>query len=132
LLIIDELGVVDNAASLVVVMYVRKIVETVTVDEIFYDEKHPYTWGLLGSMPKLHAETEELHSIPGTPPDLKDPPKGCPFAARCSYAMKACKNTMPVYTENSPTHNASCWRQDEREPKVEPPDDVLAGGAKQS
>lgn len=131
-LITHDLGVVANAASRVAVMYGGKIVETGSVDEIFYDAKHPYTWGLLGSMPKLHADSEELHSIPGTPPDLKDPPKGCPFAARCPYAMKVCENHMPDYTANSSTHKAACWLQDERAPKVEPPEDVLAGGAEQS
>src|SRR5699024_1261241 len=99
-LITHDLGVVANAASRVAVMYGGKIVEKGTVDEIFYDAKHPYTWGLLGSMPKIHAENEELQSIPGSPPDLKDPPKGCPFAARCPYAMKVCEEHMPDYTDN--------------------------------
>lgn len=127
-LITHDLGVVANAASRVAVMYGGKIVETGTVDEVFYGAKHPYTWGLLGSMPKLHAENETLQSIPGSPPDLKDPPKGCPFTARCPFAMKVCENRMPDYTENSSTHKTACWLQDERAPEVEPPENVLAGG----
>src|SRR5690625_875298 len=82
ILITHDLGVVANAADRVAVMYGGKIVETGTVDELFYEPKHPYTWGLLGSMPKLNDAREELQSIPGTPPDLKDPPKGSTFAAR--------------------------------------------------
>lgn len=127
-LITHDLGVVANAASRVAVMYGGKIVETGTVDEIFYKAKHPYTWGLLGSMPKLHEENETLQSIPGTPPDLKDPPKGCPFTARCPFAMKVCEGNMPDYTEITDTHKAACWLQDERAPKVDPPENVLAGG----
>src|SRR5699024_8324380 len=127
-LITHDLGVVANSASRVAVMYGGKIVETGTVDEIFYKAKHPYTWGLLGSMPKLHEENETLQSIPGTPPDLKDPPKGCPFTARCPFAMKVCEGNMPDYTEITDTHKAACWLQDERAPKVDPPENVLAGG----
>src|SRR5699024_4468034 len=128
-LITHDLGVVANAADRVAVMYGGKIVETGSADEIFYDAKHPYSWGLLGSMPKVHDATEELQSIPGTPPDLKDPPKGCPFAARCPYAMKVCDTHMPDYIESSDSHKTACWLLDERAPKVTPPENVLAGGA---
>ncbi|WP_211745840.1 ABC transporter ATP-binding protein [Paenibacillus sp. Marseille-Q4541] len=124
-LITHDLGVVANMASRVAVMYAGKIVETGTVDEIFYEGKHPYTWGLMASMPKLHEKSEELIAIPGTPPDLSDPPKGCPFVARCSYAMEICHGHMPAYTEHSDTHRAACWLQDSRAPKVERP---IAGG----
>lgn len=132
ILITHDLGVVANAADRVAVMYGGKIVETGSVDEIFYKAKHPYTWGLLGSMPKLHAESEELQSIPGSPPDLKDPPKGCPFAARCPYAMKVCDQHMPEYTGVSTTHKAACWLLDERAPDVKPPENVLAGGVEEN
>ncbi len=125
ILITHDLGVVANMASRVAVMYAGKIVETGTVDEIFYESKHPYTWGLLASMPKLHEKTDELLAIPGTPPDLSDPPKGCPFAARCPYTMEICYEQMPSYTEHTGTHRAACWLQDSRAPKVERP---LAGG----
>ncbi len=128
ILITHDLGVVANAAHRVAVMYGGKIVETGTVDEIFYQPKHPYTWGLLGSMPKLNEASEELQSIPGSPPDLKDPPKGCPFAARCPYAMKVCDQHMPAYIESSRTHKTACWLLDERAPKVEPPENIFVGG----
>lgn len=131
ILITHDLGVVANAASRVAVMYGGKIVETGTSDDIFYHSKHPYTWGLLGSMPKLDNEDEALKSIPGSPPDLKDPPKGCPFAARCPYAMKVCNEIMPDFKKNSETHETACWLLDERAPKVEPPENVLAKGVEQ-
>ena len=82
------LGVVANIADRVAVMYAGQIVETGTVDEIFYDPRHPYTWGLLASMPSLENDEEvELHAIPGTPPDLINPPKGDAFAPRNQYAL---------------------------------------------
>lgn len=130
ILITHDLGVVANAAHRVAVMYGGKIVETGTVDEIFYNPKHPYTWGLLGSMPKLDSGDEELQAIPGSPPDLADPPKGCPFVTRCPYAMKVCENHMPDYTELSDTQKTACWLLDDRAPKVEPPESALVGGAK--
>ncbi|WP_106495918.1 ABC transporter ATP-binding protein [Lentibacillus sp. Marseille-P4043] len=129
ILITHDLGVVANAAHRVAVMYGGKIVEQGTVDEIFYNPKHPYTWGLLGSMPKLDGGEEELHAIPGSPPDLADPPKGCPFATRCPYAMKVCENHMPAYTELSNTQKTACWLLDERAPEVERPDSAMIGGS---
>lgn len=130
ILITHDLGVVANAADRVAVMYGGKVVETGTVNEIFYQPKHPYTWGLLGSMPKLNDAKEELQSIPGSPPDLKDPPKGCPFAARCPYAMKVCGEHMPASVESSKTQQTACWLLDERAPKVTPPENIFAGGLK--
>ncbi|MFD1169374.1 ABC transporter ATP-binding protein [Oceanobacillus caeni] len=130
LLITHDLGVVANAAHRVAVMYGGKIVETGDVDEIFYNPKHPYTWGLLGSMPKLDNRDEELQAIPGSPPDLADPPKGCPFVTRCPFAMKVCENRMPEYTDVSNTQKAACWLLDERAPKVEIPESARVGGTK--
>ncbi|WP_261132571.1 ABC transporter ATP-binding protein [Bacillus sp. Marseille-Q3570] len=130
ILITHDLGVVANAAQRVAVMYGGQIVETGTVDEIFYKPKHPYTWGLLASMPKLGADGSELIAIPGSPPDLSDPPKGCPFAARCPHAMKVCIDHMPDATEVSGTHKAACWLLDERAPKVEKPVEASVGGAR--
>ncbi|TFJ93463.1 ABC transporter ATP-binding protein [Lentibacillus salicampi] len=129
ILITHDLGVVANAADRVAVMYGGKIVETGSADEIFYNARHPYTWGLLGSMPKLEDDNVDLHAIPGSPPDLLDPPKGCPFAARCPYAMKVCEDHMPEYTELSSTQKTACWLLDERAPKVEPPESAIAGGS---
>ena len=128
ILITHDLGVVANAADRVAVMYGGKVVETGTVDEIFYQPKHPYTWGLLGSMPKLNNSKEKLQSIPGSPPDLKDPPKGCPFAARCPYSMKVCDQHMPEFKTSSETQQTACWLLDERAPKVEPPAHIMVGG----
>ncbi len=131
ILITHDLGVVSSVASRVAVMYGGKIVETGNVDEIFYNPKHPYTWGLLGSMPKVDSKGKELLSIPGSPPDLSDPPKGCPFVTRCPYAMKVCKNNMPEYTHLSDTQKTACWLLDERAPKVEIPETAVVGGYKQ-
>src|SRR5699024_5176882 len=89
-LITHDLGVVANIADRVLVMYGGKVVETGKVDTVFYSPKHPYTWGLLASMPKLNDIKDELQSIQGSPPDLKAPPIGCPFVTRCPYAMKIC------------------------------------------
>ncbi len=130
ILITHDLGVVANTASRVAVMYGGKIVETGTVDEIFYNPRHPYTWGLLGSMPKLDNKGKDLQVIPGSPPDLADPPKGCPFVTRCPYAMKVCKDHMPAYTNLSETQKTACWLLDERSPKVEIPESAVVGGAK--
>ncbi|WP_349410257.1 ABC transporter ATP-binding protein [Pseudalkalibacillus sp. SCS-8] len=130
IMITHDLGVVANVAHRVAVMYGGQIVETGNVDEIFYNSKHPYTWGLLASMPKVNSESEELLSIPGSPPDLSDPPKGCPFAARCPHAMKVCVDHMPEATEVSGSHKASCWLLDERAPKVEKPAEASVGGAR--
>ncbi len=86
--ITHDLGVVANIADRVAVMYAGQIVEYGTVNDIFYNPKHPYTWGLLGSMPDLDNDTDELlRTIPGSPPDLTNPPKGDAFAARNEYAM---------------------------------------------
>ncbi|MFT8363205.1 MAG: ABC transporter ATP-binding protein [Sporolactobacillus sp.] len=128
ILITHDLGVVANMAQRVAVMYGGKIVETGTLDEIFYQPKHPYTWGLLSSMPKLHAKTDKLLAIPGTPPDLSNPPKGCPFAPRCPHAMKVCVERMPEYTVVSETQKAACWLQDKRAPRVSPPESIGVGG----
>ncbi len=128
ILITHDLGVVANLAQRVAVMYGGKIIETGTLDEIFYKPKHPYTWGLLSSMPKLHAKTDKLLAIPGTPPDLRKPPKGCPFAPRCPYAMDVCIDHMPQYTASSLSQKTACWLLDERAPKVDPPSTIGVGG----
>lgn len=109
ILITHNLGVVANIANKVAVMYGGKIVESGLVDEIFYAPQHPYTLGLLASIPKVSGPGETLKTIPGTPPDLIDPPKGCPFAPRCEYAMKVCLLYQPEYTQISRTHCSACW-----------------------
>ncbi|MCD5324685.1 MULTISPECIES: ABC transporter ATP-binding protein [Pontibacillus] len=119
--ITHDLGVVANVADRVSVMYGGKIVETGTVDEVFYNPKHPYTWGLLASMPSLDAEDGELQAIPGSPPDLTNPPKGDAFAARNSYAMKIDFEQEPPMFKVSDTHYAATWLLHEDAPAVEPP-----------
>ena len=127
ILITHDLGVVANMAKRVAVMYAGEIVETGTLEEIFYQTKHPYTWGLLQSMPKMHQESDKpLIPIKGSPPDVSKIQAGCPFAARCPYAMKVCHDFKPGYTTLSDTHQVACWLQDERAPKIEEP--VFAGG----
>lgn len=121
ILITHDLGVVANSADRVLVMYGGKVVETGSVDTIFYKSKHPYTWGLLASMPKLNDIKDELQSIQGTPPDLKAPPKGCPFVARCAYAMKVCDEHMPPYTSVTDRQQTACWLLDSRSPDIEAP-----------
>jgi oligopeptide transport system ATP-binding protein len=122
IIITHDLGVVANIAKQVAVMYAGKIVEMGSVDEIFYQPKHPYTWGLLTSMPKLHLDRSvPLIPIPGTPPDLGHLPEGCSFAARCPYVMKVCHTFDPDSTHVSDTHVVSCWLQDARSPEVKPP-----------
>ncbi|WP_079480632.1 ABC transporter ATP-binding protein [Halobacillus salinus] len=122
--ITHDLGVVANVADRVAVMYAGKIVEVGTVDDIFYNPKHPYTWGLLGSMPSLDSEDEELYAIPGSPPDLLDPPKGDAFAARNEYAMKIDLEEEPPMFKVSETHYAATWLLHENAPNIEPPETV--------
>jgi oligopeptide transport system ATP-binding protein len=125
ILITHDLGVVADVAQRIVVMYAGKVVEQGTVDEVFYDPKHPYTWGLLRSVPRLDNDRkEELVPIPGTPPDLFAPPKGCAFAARCPYAMQICLEEDPEITNVTSTHKAACWLQDPSAPKIERPIEV--------
>ncbi|PLR81475.1 ABC transporter ATP-binding protein [Bacillus sp. V33-4] len=120
IIITHDLGVVANMAQRVAVMYAGEIIEIGTVDEIFYEPKHPYTWGLLESMPKLHEKQDEpLIPISGSPPDLSQLPEGCPFALRCPYAMKVCHKFVPEPTIVSKGHYASCWLLDQRAANVE-------------
>ncbi len=122
ILITHDLGVVASTAHRIGVMYGGKIVETGTVREIFYNPQMPYTWGLLASIPLPTADRSlELIPIPGTPPSALDPPKGCPFTARCPYAMQICADEMPEYTTFSDEHSAACWLHHQMAPKVEPP-----------
>lgn len=120
ILITHDLGVVADIAQRVLVMYAGKIVERGTVDELFSDPKHPYTWSLLRAVPRLDSDkNEELISIHGTPPDLLAPPIGCPFAARCKFCMQICKEMAPEVTRMSDTHEAVCWLHHPYAPKVD-------------
>lgn len=110
ILITHDLGVVAGTCDKVIVMYAGEVVETGTVMEIFKNPQHPYTRGLLRSMPRLDQKKgEPLIPIIGTPPDLIKPPLGCPFCARCDEAMKICERVDPAATEFSESHMARCW-----------------------
>lgn len=119
--ITHDLGVVANVADRVAVMYGGKIVEIGTVDEVFYNPQHPYTWGLISSMPSLDAKEDELYAIPGTPPNLLHPPKGDAFAPRNEYAMQIDLEAQPPMFKVSDTHYAATWLLHPDAPKVEPP-----------
>ena len=117
ILITHDLGVVAKIADRIAVMYAGKVIETGTRKEIFYTPKHPYTRGLLHSVPRLDQKGEKLIPIDGTPPDLFSPPEGCPFAARCPMAMEVCTKVYPFHSKLSRTHDVDCWLQDERAKK---------------
>lgn len=119
--ITHDLGVVANVADRVAVMYAGKIVEIGTADEIFYEPRHPYTWGLLSSMPSLDTDDDTLYSIPGTPPDLFHPPKGDAFSIRSEYALNIDKTDEPPLFKITDTHYAATWLLHENAPKVTPP-----------
>ncbi len=123
ILITHDLGVVARMSDRIAVMYGGTIVESGTTDEIFYEPLHPYTWGLLSSIPSTSGQSEgkELVAIPGTPPDLLNPPKGCPFAARCTYCMNVCTELQPPISETETGHYASCWLLDEQAPSIDLP-----------
>ena len=118
--ITHDLGVVANVADRVNVMYAGKIVETGTSEEIFMEPKHPYTWALLSSMPDLRTH-ERLMAIPGTPPNMVDPPRGDAFAARNRYAMKIDFEKEPPMFKLSETHYAATWLLHPNAPAVEMP-----------
>lgn len=110
ILITHDLGVVASMADRVAVMYAGKVVETGTVEDIFYRSSHPYTQALLKSLPSVDmTKAERLVSIPGTPPDLIKPPKGCGFGARCTHCMKICHEEQPPVFQVGDGHEASCW-----------------------
>lgn len=108
--ITHNLGVVADICDKVSVMYAGRIVEQGPVDDIFYEPAHPYTKGLLRSMPRVDAESyERLIPIEGTPVDMLNPPEGCPFAPRCEHCMKICLKKMPPYVEVGEKHRSACW-----------------------
>ena len=110
-MITHDLGVVAETAADVVVMYAAKVVEHGTVDAIFNAPQHPYTWGLLGSLPRLNADVERLTQIPGQPPSLLNPPSGCRFHPRCPYVMDICQQKLPELKPVSadPGHEQACF-----------------------
>ncbi|WP_331681349.1 ABC transporter ATP-binding protein [Peptostreptococcus porci] len=121
-LVTHDLGVVADFADRIQVMYAGEVMETGTVKEIFENAKHPYTWALLMSVPRLDLdEKSDLYSLEGTPPDLLLEIPGCPFADRCDYAMEICKESKPEITQFSKHHKCRCWLNHEQAPKVQRP-----------
>lgn len=120
IIITHDLGVIAEVCTHMIVMYGGMIMEKGPVDEIFYNPKHPYTLGLHKSVPRMDSENKErLVPIAGSPPDLLSPPKGCPFAPRCDYAMEIClEQAAPMFDINE-SHCSSCWLLHENAPDVE-------------
>ena len=119
--ITHDLGVVAKVADYVNVMYAGKIVEKGTIDEIFFDPRHPYTWGLLSAMPDLDTRDARLYTIPGSPPNLLHPVKGDAFAPRNIFALKIDERAEPPMFKISDSHYAATWLLDPRAPKVDMP-----------
>jgi oligopeptide transport system ATP-binding protein len=119
ILITHDLGVVAGMTDRVVVMYAGKVVETAPTDELFANPRHPYTLGLLASVPRLDEDRpEQLKTIEGAPPDLLNPPPGCPFMPRCAHAKPICRTMPPLEpTNGTKDHQIACWIDvtDERE-----------------
>jgi peptide/nickel transport system ATP-binding protein len=114
-MITHDLGVVAEIADEVVVMYAAEVAEKANVTQIFKRPHHPYTWGLMGSLPRLDADVERLVQIQGQPPSLLRPPSGCRFHPRCPYVMPVCKEVDPELAEVSddPGHLQACHLDEE-------------------
>lgn len=120
ILITHDLGVVAGIAKNVIVMYSGKIMEYGSCDEIFYNSRHPYTQALINSVPRIDLKNkQDLFQIEGTPPDLFDPPKGCPFSTRCKYCMNICVSQEAEKIDFDGGHYAYCWLYDSRAPEVD-------------
>jgi oligopeptide transport system ATP-binding protein len=109
ILITHDLGLVADICERVIVMYGGTLVEQGLVEDIFYNPQHPYTIGLLNSIPRLNMGKERLKPVDGSPPDMINPPVGCPFTARCPHAMEICNLHKPVYEKVTENHGAACW-----------------------
>jgi len=124
--ITHDLGVVAKVADYVNVMYAGKIVEVGNVEEIFYEPRHPYTWGLLSAMPDLKTDDDRLYTIPGSPPNLLHEVTGDAFAPRNEYALKVDRLAEPPMFKISETHYAATWLLDPRAPKIKMPKELRA------
>lgn len=120
--ITHDLGVVANVADRVAVMYAGKLVEEGLAEEIYYNPKHPYTWGLLSSIPSMDSKEEEIESIPGSPPNLINPPKGDAFAYRSNYALAIDFQEIPPFFKISETHSVASWLYHPLAPQVKMPE----------
>ncbi len=117
ILVTHDLGVVADVADRIVVMYAGRVVEQATLDEIFYDPQHPYTWGLLGSIARIDRDrSQRLPAIPGLPPSLLRPPEGCHFRPRCPHAFARCTQVpeLKARLADAPDHLDRCWLEPER------------------
>ena len=115
--ITHDLGVVAELCTRVIVMYGGLVMEEARIDDIFENPKHPYTLGLLASIPKLEQDKgQRLSPIPGSPPDMTNPPAGCPFAPRCPYARNICAAECPEFIEVEEGHRSRCWLLDPEAP----------------
>ena len=121
ILVSHDLGVVARVADRVAVMYAGKIVEIGTAEEVYYDPRHPYTWGLMKSLPAFAKGKESLYTIPGMPPTLIHPPKGDAYASRNEYALNIDYEEMPPMFQITDTHYAATWLLDPRAPQIETP-----------
>ncbi|HIL85859.1 MAG TPA: ABC transporter ATP-binding protein, partial [Pseudomonadales bacterium] len=120
ILITHDLAVVARTADRVAVMYAGQVIESGTVDDIFYRSSHPYTLGLKEAMPSnTHDRDKSLTPILGSPPDLFKPPVGCGYCARCPYAMAVCAEHLPTATTISESHEARCWLHHPTAPDIE-------------
>jgi oligopeptide transport system ATP-binding protein len=119
--ITHDLGVVAKVADYVAVMYAGRIVEKGTINDVFYDPRHPYTWGLLSAMPDTDTKNDKLYTIPGSPPNLANEVQGDPFATRNIYALNIDNRLEPPMFKVSDTHYAATWLLHEKAPKIEMP-----------
>jgi oligopeptide/dipeptide ABC transporter ATP-binding protein len=110
ILITHDLGVIAELADEVAVMYAGKVIERGSAAKLFAEPQHPYTIGLLGSIPRLHMERERLAAIQGFVPDAAALPEGCRFHPRCPFKIERCSNEEPALTEVSSQHHVACWR----------------------
>jgi peptide/nickel transport system ATP-binding protein/oligopeptide transport system ATP-binding protein len=135
ILVTHDLGVVADIADRIVVMYAGRVVEQGTLDEIFYDPQHPYTWGLLGSITRIDRDrSERLPAIPGLPPSLLRPPKGCHFRPRCPHAFDRCTEVpdLAPRVADVPAHLDRCWLEPERKRKVRQVGDQIGLASEQT
>jgi oligopeptide/dipeptide ABC transporter ATP-binding protein len=135
ILVTHDLGVVADIADRIVVMYAGRVVEQGTLDEIFYDPQHPYTWGLLGSITRIDRDrSERLPAIPGLPPSLLRPPKGCHFRPRCPHAFDRCTEVpdLAARLSDAPAHLDRCWLEPERKRKLRQVGDQIGLASEQT
>jgi peptide/nickel transport system ATP-binding protein/oligopeptide transport system ATP-binding protein len=128
ILVTHDLGVVADIADRVVVMYAGRVVEQASLDEIFYDPQHPYTWGLLGSITRVDSDkADRLPAIPGQPPSLLAPPKGCHFRPRCPFAFEKCTEIPPLSSRlpEAPAHLDRCWLEVEQKRELRQVDERI-------